>query len=139
MIPHLVIYADSVPSHMAGKANGPIISIHTNYKGNTGVLMHELEHVKQWWAFVLISAVVAAWLLYVGEVYWFFAFLPGAAAHSLLYAMCAPYRLWSEVRAYRVQARHYTDDRTASFAYAISSAYGLDITQEEALKLLEKK
>jgi hypothetical protein len=136
MIPYLAFYSDDVPSNMAGKANGPIISIHTRFKGDKGTLMHEREHVKQWWFWVLLSGIAAAWLFYTGEPYWFFAFLPGIGAHSLLYAMVAPYRQWCEVQAYKVQASYGSPDALPFYANALVVMYNLDITHEKALKLL---
>lgn len=44
-----------------------------------------------------------------------------------------------EVEAYREQLKWYPDDRSWQLAWFIANKYGLDITQEEAHKLLTQE
>jgi hypothetical protein len=46
--------------------------------------------------------------------------------------------LWAEVQAYKKQAACYMDDRKPKFARFIAMYYGLSITEQEALVLLNK-
>lgn len=107
----LTIYTDKLPDNVAGRTNGFVIRIKPSYRDDAGLLAHELVHVKQWWVTL--------------------------GLHSLLYLLSDRYKLWAEVQAYKEQAKHYADDRKPQFAGFISSNYGLDVTPEQALKLLE--
>jgi hypothetical protein len=105
----LVFYVDTLPQGFGGMAHGPIILILERLRGDEGISQHELTHVKQW-------------LFTLG-------LLP------LLY-LTPRFKLWCEVRAYRKQLQYYADDRSWQFAGFIATKYGLDITQEQAHKLL---
>jgi hypothetical protein len=94
----------------AGTTYGPFIFIKPEYKDDIGLLAHEREHVAQW----------------------FCTF----GLHSLFYRLSERYRLWSEVRAYRVQLKH-SPGREELFASFIAERYKLKITQQEALELLK--
>lgn len=121
---YITIYTDKIPPNSAGCANGPIIRIRPEKKGDEGLLAHEIEHVRQWWC----------WIPLLG--------LP----HSLLYLLSKRYRQWSEVTAYRIQLEYphpkYTvEERREMYATWLSipdniQGYGLIITKEEAVKLL---
>lgn len=106
----LTFYVKSLPPGVGGCANGPIIRILDKYRNDQGIYAHELVHCKQW--FLTLSI------------------------HSFLYLLVPKYRLWSEVQAYKEQAKHYTDNRKALFARFISDSYNLAITPDEALTLL---
>lgn len=45
--------------------------------------------------------------------------------------------IW-EVEAYREQMKWYSDDRSRSFARLLSTRYGFNISEEEALSLLKE-
>lgn len=107
----LTFYVKSLPPGVGGVANGPVIRILEKYRNDRGIYEHELMHVMQW----------------------FFTF----SLHSWLYLLSDRYKLWSEVQAYREQAKHYADDRRPLFAEFIATAYGLNITQAEALQKLK--
>ena len=62
----------------------------------------------------------------------------GAAIHPVMYAAFLRYRLWAEVAAYRIQAKHYPDDRRPLFARFIAQHYGIDVSEQEALELLKR-
>ena len=106
----LTFYVDSLPNDAHGVAQGPVIRILKKHKGDVGLYAHELTHVKQWYATL--------------------------GLHSFLYLLSERYRLWSEVRAYRVQLKH-SPGNEERFAKYISEKYDLDITQAEALELLK--
>ena len=106
----LTFIVKSLPGNAGGVANGPVIRILEKYKDDEGIYRHELHHVKQW----------------------FFTL----GLHSFLYLLSDRYKLWAEVQCYREQAKHYADDRRPLFAEFISRDYGLNITQEKALELL---
>ena len=90
---------------------GPFIFIRPEFKGDKGLLQHVLVHRKQW--------------------------LRTLGLHGLLYFFVPEYRLAAEVEAFREQAKYYPDDRMPRFAELLASNYGLDITAEEALRVLE--
>jgi hypothetical protein len=108
----LTFYVDSLPPDVGGCANGPVIRVLKKYRDDKGILEHELVHVKQW--FFTLSL------------------------HSLLYLIFPEYRLWSEVEAYKEQLKHYSNDRSILFAGFIATRYGINVTQEDALKLLRR-
>jgi len=126
--PAVVIYTERLPDDSRGCANGPIIRIHPQYKDDKGLHEHEAEHVRQWWKTL--------------------------GLHSLLYLLSKQYRLWAEVAAYRVQlqyppasnpiptpalplkGRELNPQYVESYAAVIARKYGLDVTVEEARRLL---
>jgi hypothetical protein len=95
-----------------GITQGPIIRILESHKDDEGLYQHELMHVKQW--FMTLSL------------------------HSFFYIFSDKYKLWAEVQAYKKQAACYMDDRKPKFARFIAMYYGLSITEQEALVLLNK-
>ena len=106
----LTFYVDSLPDGFAGMANAFIIRILKSHKGDTGLYVHELEHVKQWFRTL--------------------------GMHSFLYLLSDRYKLWSEVQAYKVQSGYYAEDRRAMFARFIATRYNISITEVEALERL---
>lgn len=106
-----VFYVKTLPESMGGCANGPVIRILKQYRGDEGMLQHELVHVKQW--------------------------LRTFGLHPIMYAISKEYRLHAEVEAYREQAKYYPEDRREVFAYFIAHRYGLQVSIAEALSLLK--
>jgi hypothetical protein len=105
-------YTDRFVSPTArGTTRGFLIFIRPQYKDDRGLLEHEKVHRKQF-------------------------FKHGLFIHSLLYKFVPEYRIASEVEAFREQARWYEDDRLPHFAKIIATRYGLNVTEEAALKLL---
>jgi hypothetical protein len=136
MIPHILRYTDSLPEGIGGQANGPYVRIRPKYKDDRGLLRHELEHVKQWWIATLLSAaLIAAGLYHFNEP--LYGAIGSIGVHGLLYKLIPAYRLWCEVQAHKVQAKHSPHD-VALFAQRIATKYDLDITAEEAEQLLRK-
>jgi hypothetical protein len=110
----LTIYTERfIPKNAAACACGPLIFIRPKYREDHGLYMHELEHVKQSFAGLIVF-------------------------HVCLYLLAPKYRLWCEVQAYKAQAKHYPDDRIPKFARFIALYYKLDVSIEQAEKLLRK-
>lgn len=109
---YLTFYVDSLPDGFAGKANGPVIRILKKYKDDQGLLAHEKVHVRQWWMTL--------------------------GLHSILYLLSDRYKLWAEVEAYKEQLKH-TPSSALQFAGFIAEKYGLDVSVNKALELLNQK
>lgn len=108
----LTFYTDfGVPEGSAACARGPVILIRPKYRDDNGIYAHEWTHVKQ-------------------------SFMGLFILHALMYLLHKGYRFSCEVEAYREQARHYPDDRRPKFARFIATKYGLDVSEEDALKAL---
>ncbi len=91
------------------------VKIRPKYQNDEGLIAHEMEHWKQCYRSLFIF-------------------------HALLYTFHMPYRQWAEVQAYRVQLSFCTDDNReralSLFSGWISTEYRLNISQDDALKLL---
>lgn len=108
---HFVFYTDSfIPTRFAAITIGPMVLVRPAYKGDEGLLQHELTHVKQFWHNPL-----------------FF----------VLYAISKTARFNYEVEAYRVQLKYYPDDRTDIFADFLVNDYRLGITNDQAIAALK--
>jgi hypothetical protein len=107
-----VKYVDTLPNDFAGMANGPFIRIIKSHKNDKGLYAHEIEHVKQWFKLPFI--------------------------HSLLYKFVRKYRLYCEVKAYRIQLKYYQSDEY-TLAMFLSTKYDLGILPREAHLLLTGK
>lgn len=129
-----------------GKANGPYVRIRTSHKDDRGLIAHEVEgHVAEWWVITLISAIILSAIAYATQLYGLSQLWMALPAFSLmiqpLLRLVKPYKQWSEIRAYRIQLKYppasldieYHRDLYARF---IAEKYGLDISKEEALRLL---
>lgn len=133
----LTHYTDNIRTGFGGVSYGPYIKIRPKHKDDGGIHAHEQLHARQWWAWFLVGAVAAYLLLPLGEFLWYYALLGGMGMHAILYKFNHGYRLLCEVRAYRKQLGYYADDRSLKFAGFISSKYGLNISIEDAQKLLK--
>ena len=130
---------------VGGSANGPVVRIRPKYieRNDEGILNHELNHVKQFYTPLLISLGIFAalwlWLGYISE-YSLFIIMAGYSFHGLMYLLVRPYKLWSEVTSYRIQAKSYPNyqEKLQEFAGYIAKYYNLNISQNEALLLLQK-
>jgi len=107
-----IYYTDGVPSGSAGCANGPVIRIRPAYKNDKGLLFHEIEHIRHWWYSLGFS--------------------------SILYLLSKRFRLWAEVKCYKVQLEYAADRDLARRTYALRLAahYNLGISVSEALDAL---
>ncbi len=114
ILPALVIYTDRLPEGFAGMAIAMIVRIRPKFKGDEGLLQHELTHVKQSYRLLILF-------------------------QSLLYLLDDDYRFHAEVEAYRKQLQ-YSQDRDADvdlFAWFISTKYDLNVSKEAAAVFLK--
>lgn len=108
-----LFYTDRfIPEKYGGRAIGPIILIRPRFIGDIGILEHEKVHVRQFWS--------------------------SLGLFGIPYFLSKKYRLKYELEAYKVQLKYYEVDKKALFAHFLATKYNLDITQEEALKLLSE-
>jgi len=112
--PAVVSYVDTLPNGFAGQASYASIRILKKYEADKGLLMHELEHVKQGWCLLFVF-------------------------HILLYRYSRSYRQWAEVKAYRKQmlypmydGKTYMDLGSAA-RWLMLPKYDLGLTHEQAL------
>ena len=107
-------YTDAnMKENVGGYARFWFVRIRPKYKDDFGILQHELIHVAYWWKYGVIG--------------------------RLLYKFSKKWRLSEEVDAYREQLKYASDQERYRDMYAgfISKNYGVDVTQEEAVKLLK--
>lgn len=119
-------------TYQAARTIGPVIIVRPEKRNDAGLVAHELTHVAQWVALMLLALLVAFLCPpYAPEI-------AGASIglHALAYLAIPAYREWAEVAAYRRQLRYYPDDRRDLFAGFISARYGLSITKAEAFNKL---
>jgi hypothetical protein len=110
---HKVIYTHRfIPGIYAGRTIGPIILIRPSHKEDTGLLEHEKVHVRQFWSTL--------------------------GLFGIPYLLSKKYRLKCELAAYKEQLKYYSTDKRSLFAHYLATKYNLNITQEEALKLLSE-
>lgn len=138
--PVLVWYTDKVMKGFAGGTVLNFIRIRPEYKDDEGLLRHELVHVEQWAGGFLIALLFGLLDFWVSDSWLgLFVFtLIGTNMFPLSYFLIKKIKLKAEVEAYKEQLKFYKDDRTNLFAGFISTKYGLNITKEEAIKLLLK-
>lgn len=108
-----VFYTDRfIPQKYSARAIGPIILIRPSYKGNKGLLEHEKVHVRQFWSTL--------------------------GLYGIPYMLSKKYRLKCELQAYKEQLKYADTDKRSLFANYLATKYNLDITQEQAYKLLSE-
>jgi hypothetical protein len=105
-------YTDDMPEGTGGYAKYWFIYLRPKYKDDRGILEHEKCHVC--------------------------SFYKTLGFHALFYLCSKAYRLHSEVAAYKEQLLWppFEIGNKELFAKFIANDYGLNITQEEVLKLL---
>lgn len=134
----LTFYVKSLPPNTGGDARGPVIRILEKYRNDRGIYEHELVHVKQWAALASLGLLWALGCVGAGYMQYANLGIPALILHPLLYTVVPHYKLWSEVQAYREQAKHYADDRRSLFAQFIVESYGLKVTHADVLQLLRE-
>lgn len=111
-------YVDSIETGYAAKCVYPIvpmigtckIMVSNKYKGDVGLLAHEVEHVHQYSKNPL---------------------------HAAMYKWCSWYKYKCEITAYRVQTRMYGYKETMEYEWivnAIINKYGIKKSKEQILK-----
>ena len=109
----MISYTDNIPEGFGGVSYGPYIRIRPKYRDDKPLLAHERCHQAQ--------------MARVGTLTFWWRYLTSKA-----------FRQASEVEAYKVQAQYYADDRRLLFASYIAKSYRLNITTEDAYKLLTR-
>tara|TARA_Y100000758_G_scaffold286947_1_gene238023 strand:- start:146 stop:541 length:396 start_codon:yes stop_codon:yes gene_type:complete len=90
------------------------ITIDSKYKGDVGLLTHEVRHVLHWWVFVVLTlALAGALVLLVAPAYGLIA-LAAPWVYHWSYRVKA-LRIWFELDCYRAQLRagSYVSDEFA--------------------------
>jgi len=102
-------HTDSMLDWKAGYSRAWFVRIRPAYKDDKGLEAHEVEHVRHWWYSLGFS--------------------------SILYLLSKRFRLWAEVKCYKVQLEYAADREEArrSFAIRLATNYDLDIIVSEAL------
>jgi len=98
-----------IPKGFAGATRGPFIFVRPEYRHDKGLIAHEKVHRWQWWRTLGI--------------------------HSFLYLFVEDYRLRAEIEAYKVQME-YSPENAKRFAEFIATKYRIDISADDALKML---
>jgi hypothetical protein len=132
-LPHIVKYKDSLSG---GSTKMFMVEIQNRFKDNKGLHAHEYEHVKQWYICLAIG-----WLLAIPT----FLYEPTTGVlvamfsiwiQGLLATFSKTARKYFEVAAYKKQIEADDLDHSDFYINALKDGYDLDITREEAAKLL---
>ena len=142
-IPVPLIITDDMDQNTGAYALQSKIYVRPKYiiKRDEGIINHELVHVRQFYRPIIIAMLLSVPMLLI-PFFWPFIMLilfVGYKTHTWLLTSSRTrnwYVLRCEVEAYRKQLQYYSNDRSELFAKFISAGYGLNISQEDALKLL---
>ena len=142
--PHWVFISPRVVipgGHGLGAAYGPFIVLQTGAAQYLGVLVHEQQHVRQWWYFTLITY----------PILWGLIMLLGGGINPivvlyfdwLLYRLAMrsrPVKSWAEIDAHRRELRlyGYPEDMARSMSHSIHAAYELGLEPNEIYTRLVK-
>lgn len=112
---YLVFYTDKfIPDGSRGCAKGPFIFIRPQCKEDEGLLAHEKEHVRQFWANPIL--------------------------HGLQYKFQWKYRLRCEIAAYQQQLKYVQagdkDRYRTHYAEMVATRYKIPVTAEYVERLL---
>jgi hypothetical protein len=134
-LPHWIRYTEKVKQ---GKASFFIIYLNPAKRGDEGLLVHEYEHVKQWYLCLAIGLLCAAGVYFLLGNLIASLFLVGVSISlkGILYTYVKPFRQWAEVKAFKRQIAVTEGDHRAFFATALADNYKLNITFNEAMRLL---
>lgn len=142
----IVHYSDNVAVGKGGWAKLMYTRIKTKYltNGDTGILKHELEHVKQFWLCLGISlCLFSLFYLILNQVkvtdqLYSNTLLAGAfpflfVVHNVFYTVSETYRLHCEAKAYAVQLHEYgAKECTDKIAGYLVNGYNLDLNEQTA-------
>lgn len=109
------------------------IRINPDYENHEGLMAHEYEHVKQWYAVFLplILAAIITWLS-GAKVFAIALAVLAILGKDLAYTFIRRVRFELEARAYRKQLEVQGPQNLEVFAKALAENYDLGITIEEA-------
>ncbi len=141
--PAIIFYTDRLSKGTGGLTIAFFIMIRAKYRDtDEGIHQHELCHVRRWFAITFLSLINMAPLPFFFPLPWAWAALSlSLFVYPLLY-LIPRFRQREEAAAYRTQLQYSPattnrDYYSALYAKFISEDYGLNISKEEALKLLE--
>lgn len=136
---YLVRYTSKIAPGFDAGTRGPVITISKEHRGNRALLAHEAEHAKQWWLGMLAAFIAAAiaYVLGADEGVYMSIAAYGIGMHSTAYLVIKPYRQWCEVAAYKKQIAVGGYKDKAFAINALADKYRLNITRQEAARLLE--
>lgn len=129
--PHMVIVARGalVRNGPLAGAVGPFILLHPDVKQYRAVLIHEQQHVRQWWYTTLLSLPVIATLEFslVADPSWLRVVVLAALMFHLL-SKCRAFRRWAEINACRRELAFfgYSNAIAVRLANRLRYAYDLD-------------
>ena len=81
------------------------ITIIDKYRGDKGLVAHEVFHVAQWYACLMLTLLLAGVLGYLAQPYWYALAVAAPWTHHGLYRT-KPYKRLSEAMATRIQLRY---------------------------------
>lgn len=130
-------YTDDPKVH--GHCKGPIMTLNRKYKDNKALIAHEEEHIKQWY---IMSASLAVTLIpltnFLNSDLLVLAPALVLAGHNAIYEISRKYRLYCETKAFAKQLGVDGWEHITLAATFLARDYNLGITEEEAIKSLEK-
>ena len=137
----MTFYTDCfMPDWVGARAIGPFVLIRPKYKDDKGIHAHEYTHVKQWYKWAALWAIlVTLALLVLPEAAYVIVPFYGLSVgiFPLMYALITSFRLESEVEAYAAQVNAGADlDKMAK--HLADPNYKLGISEEEAKGELQK-
>lgn len=114
ILPAFVTYTDKI-GERDGKIRFMFIMIHPKHKDNTGLLIHELTHVKQLYRTFFI--------------------------HGLLYKISKKYRLRAEIEAYSAQIKYDGVGKIPLDAYInlICTKYNLNVDPDTVRQMFKER
>ena len=137
----MTIYTDRfMPDWVGARAIGPFVLIRPKYKDDKGIHAHEYTHVKQWYKWTALWAIlVTLALLVLPEAAYVIVPFYGLSVgiFPLMYALVKSFRLESEAEAYAAQVKAGADlDKMAK--HLANPNYKLGISEEEAKAELQR-
>ena len=110
MIPYPIIYTDAMADYQGGYTKGPLVYIRPKYKGDQGLIAHEVYgHALMWWLTLGLIGLLNYW---------------------------RPVRLWSEVRAFKIQMKYGLSLEKAA-EFLCRPNYDFHLTIDEAKEMLK--
>lgn len=134
--PAVIRTSEAMPAAIGAITRFMVVSVREKYidSNDTGIVLHELEHVKQFWVMALIGMALSL-LSYLTVHNWivtYYTLLGGVVSHSILYLFVERYRRECELRAYTVQFKEYNITECPEWLLAkVVDVYSLKITTEE--------
>lgn len=155
LIPTPVFYTDDLPEDVGGCVAYwvvPIVKIRPKYQADEGILQHELQHCRQFWAITLLLAIVNVPVAAILHLQWGVTWGYGVTASwvaslalmafPLMYTFSPMTRLWAEASAYRVQMQFPDRDGhrltlDEAVQRLMSPRYNLNLDPETARDAIE--